>query len=376
MKSSSVELALSAYGKALQPPSFLQIYGHVQHERSHSGLLGWLLSPEGFHGLGTKPLELFIQAIQNLSKKPEDACPLSSWKNFETLLDIDSACVIPSDTRPKEKKVGDGRLDCFVSGKINGKTFALLIEQKTTSSFREDQCFNYAEWLYGSSEWEIKIPIALIPEWKVKSSSKQTCGDARWHLMTYEMLYEGVLRPLLQKPGLDARIKVYLEDYLASLRTVVSGRSLIRNAKAKALRAELMNLYPEQAQRVQAIDETVGLCVGRRKEEYFIKIQLNDGQIEEISGEKRDIYQGVINLVAKNWALFDAVKLSMPYHLYGVQSNREMLSRDKLDDKAISAQTDDGKVLYLMSDIPGRPNNVYRWIDILIGEVGWERILE
>lgn len=360
--------------------SFFSILGKTQKERYHSGFLGWLLNPQGTHGLGNEPLRLFIKAINNACLKPSidhpAICPAKlAESNVLSEIDVD-----PNEFSPKEANIsGVGELDCFIRGTIeSGESFAIVVEQKTTSHFHEGQCQTYGNWLLSDDRWDIRVPVVLIPNWRIGKSIEQTCSDGRWCAITYEILYDCVLSPLLQREDLKAKTRVFLEDYELSLRTPVDGRSLIRDIELEQLIHGLKARYPQEMREYESLHKTTvsSKSQGTSNKLYYLSIDIGNEEPEEFEGNRQDIFQGVVKLVADNYPLFEAAGLELPYALdrgTGRPSNRMLLSLNKNDiEGPVAAEIDTERTLYMSSAISSQPRNVQRSIATLIKKVGWE----
>lgn len=369
------------YREITHTPSFFSILGKTQKERYHSGFLGWLLNPAGTHGLGDAPLKLFIEAINNPALAPMEHVDTINPSRLIGNYNFSNANVEPNEFSPQETNIaGVGEFDCFITGELTDETsFAILVEQKTKSKFHAGQCRNYCNWLLKDERWDIKVPVVLVPHWRIQENIVATCDDPKWCAITYDELFSYVLSPLMQRNDLLPKTKIMLDDYVLALRTVVEGRSLINDEELQKLVASLSTKYPEEFRAIykkQKAASSQHEAISPNKL-YYIRIDLGNGQVVEFDGQRNEIYEGVVNLVADNFPLFEAAGRTLPAMLKRSKSagpsKRTFLSFNKDGIKVpVSARIDTQRVLYMSAGINSQPVNTKRTIATLIEMVGWE----
>lgn len=232
----------TAFERLANRPNLFRIVGRTYTETWHSMFLGWLLDPQGSHGLKGFALQRLLLAVAESLLTPEEdqqrAMRIAVFGRFE------DAIVLPNERQPREQQIEvrekSGRLDCYVKNiKIDAKKDSagsekavIVIEQKVYASPDTLQCKMYSTWMEQKHADDDRIPILLAP---VPNAGERPVDDRRWFVLDYQDLNDKVLVPALEHPDLDPYVRPLLEQYADALRIPMNGTKLAVSAEEEEL---------------------------------------------------------------------------------------------------------------------------------------------
>lgn len=173
-----------------EAPSIFNSVGRTYTETWHSALLGWLLDPNGSHGLGIFPLTrllLFLSTKDTLSvgQRGIDLSQLLAKGDFS------QAQVRPNERELTEVSVGNMRFDVFVDS-INFEQFRevqILVEVKVKARIDLDQCEKYIAYIEERKEEGVfTLPVFVAPTNKMLGTPAELFGDESWLGIDYQQL--------------------------------------------------------------------------------------------------------------------------------------------------------------------------------------------
>jgi len=216
--------------------NFLSVLGRSFAEQWHSALLAWLLDPEAEHGLGVGPLQRFIVTL--LDPKRSTSNSLRRAVLCATLssdVEVQAEYFIPAV----------GRLDVWVTGRFgesdsagSGIPFSIVVENKIRAPEADDQTCKYAAWIekrkaqsLSPGEYiDLRVFLAPAPP----GAAARQPQDPSFIAYSYQELYEELLQPCLQDPGITQFGRELLDQYVCNLRSpAVEGKRAYPMAKIK-----------------------------------------------------------------------------------------------------------------------------------------------
>lgn len=206
----------------LGEPNIFQIVGRSHFERWHSCFWGWLLDPNGSHLTFTYPLSRLMLSLQ------ESGLPINKKKIDEKLLarlataQFEDVRVSPNETDSTETSVnGVGRFDIFLSSEVKDllgdvKRLNILFEIKIDSPVNLEQAQRYADWLLKKHAGDINLLIYFLPD--VNDSAVEALSEAGWLCVSYQVLHDKLMLPLLEHPKLNGYTAPFLVQYIKNLK--------------------------------------------------------------------------------------------------------------------------------------------------------------
>lgn len=201
--------------------SLFSILSVENRELQHSAVLKWFFSlpTVSTHRNGPLALMLRLYGSELLSGGKSSSSKLDTQEmgnvvlgNYEIL-----SCKVQTEEYVENQKQ-KGRIDVWIKGemKVEGKSvpYHVIIENKVESKEHKCQTSFYAEYMKRLKG--LVFPIFLTP--KVKGDGDEiSCESERFVKMTYPMLMEEIMEPMLSHPYMTKRDKFILEEYLYSL---------------------------------------------------------------------------------------------------------------------------------------------------------------
>lgn len=248
---------------SINEPNIFKIIGRTHLERAHSCFWGWLLDPNGSHGLNEYVIQQILLLLlhdQTLHSSDYDPDLIKKLLSDNSFKDLE---VRPNENNSKEVSVsGVGRFDIYLNGKtsLNNKEIIIIFELKVDSPIRQDQSIKYTEWLYKEHSDKFFLPIYLLPT--LNTNSKSTVGDDKWFCISYQLIYDRVLNQVLKHPNLNSDVKPFIEQYLKALRTTMKGVRMAITNKEKDLAVSLYEKHSD------AIDELYEILINSDVVDY------------------------------------------------------------------------------------------------------------
>ena len=195
--------------------SFMDILGVARNENAHSSFLAWLLDANRNH-IGTLPLKLLLELLvlsdsNNVLKNIDKNKILSRSLIISQPLGVDREFYI--------KKVRNGRIDVYIPFETSDKKYTIILEnkvkakeEKLDNKMQTDRYFEYFS--EGNDNGEVEyIYVFLAPsqDEPIKASNSNFIN------ISYSMLVENVINPLLLDEKIDKKVAWILEDYLRIL---------------------------------------------------------------------------------------------------------------------------------------------------------------
>ena len=177
---------------SLNRPNFFEVLGLAKREIRHSNFLGWLLNPEGNHGLRTIFLERFLRDILAQSGLPGLG-----------VLEVESTDMNSVDIRREWRHI-----DILVKT----KRFVILVENKIDTQDHSEQLSRYKR---VAQEEFGEVPIVCV---YLTPDGGQPREDAGYLTYSYGDVLEHLKSILsIHSSSLSNRQVVYLEDYITVL---------------------------------------------------------------------------------------------------------------------------------------------------------------
>ena len=175
--------------------TLLSITKTDKYEQSHSQIIRYILDPNEKHGLGIKPLELFLRllVIKNLKNETlfKSSNELLSKSNKYNIL-----VAVP------EKTYKNSRYDIYIEFEVNNKKSCIIIENKVLSTENKNQTKKYSEYAK-----DYQNPILVYLSNNDKSESIDFIN------ITYNDLLEYMIEPLYYYTS-NENTKNLLKDYI------------------------------------------------------------------------------------------------------------------------------------------------------------------
>jgi hypothetical protein len=215
-----------------ESPSIFNAVGRTHTETWHSAFIGWLLDPDGSHGLGLFPLRRFVLVMRQAAA----LAPYDRGLDLDELLVhervLTKASVQPSERAPEEKVVENvGRLDIWITGLAapsEPSPFSevrILVEMKVNDSIGIEQCQRYiAHTKQERAKGFLVIPVFIARVERLYKASSELFGDPDWIKIDYQVLYDDLIEPCLQHPGISTFGKSTLAEYVKTLKCWQKGK--------------------------------------------------------------------------------------------------------------------------------------------------------
>lgn len=202
----------------LKTPNIFQILSVARTEIRHSNFLGWLLDPNGNHGLGKLFLIKFLRGISTSDIATEldefDIEELNfnnveirrEWKNIDLLLIFD--------------------------------TLVICIENKIDSKDHSNQLAKYREIVYENFKERKKVFVYLTPTGEVPTTQAEL---EYYALYSYQEIIEQSERILkIHGNSLNSGVSHYISDYLRTIK-----RELMKNDELNELADKIYKNHRE-----------------------------------------------------------------------------------------------------------------------------------
>ena len=202
----------------LKTPNIFQILSVARTEIRHSNFLGWLLDPNGNHGLGRLFLTKFLRGVSTSEVATEldefDIDRLNfnnveirrEWKNIDLLLVFD--------------------------------TLVICIENKIDSKDHSNQLAKYRKTINDSFENKNKIFVYLTPTGEQPTTKSEI---EHYALYSYQEIIEQFDRILkIHGKSLNSGVNQYISDYLTTIK-----RELMKNDELNELADKIYKNHRE-----------------------------------------------------------------------------------------------------------------------------------
>jgi hypothetical protein len=295
-----------------EAPTIFNAVGRTHTETWHSALLGWLLDPEGSHGLGIYPLSRFLLLLQlqdtlHLETRGIEFGGLLATGNFSKVR------VRPNERELSEVSVvGVGRFDLFVDG-IDYPPWSevqLLIEIKVRAKIDMSQCQKYISYITDKrAEGSLIIPAFVAPTNQLIGKPVDVFGDASWIGVAYQDIYDEVIEPCLKHPSISQFGRFTLTEYTKTLKyRLKGGEPLAVTQKEREMVSAMMEkhepairaLFEILSEENEEFEPVAGAGSAPRGN---IKVNINGQAFEEPSVRK--LYRQVLKFLVDNDHLKD-----------------------------------------------------------------------
>lgn len=247
------------YAGIVEQPNVFRITGQARWERWHSAFWAWLLDPEGTHGLGDYGLRRLMTLVLH------DDC-VRDAKLYDGLVttllsegDVRVESVRPNERDPSEVAVPTvGKFDAWIQARHTGtpgeRRVNVLIEVKVQSGIRRDQSKKYADWLFDHHPSETNLAIFFLAGEAAGRTPADLVGDHRWAVMSYQLLHDELLQPILSHPSLNPAVQFVVQQYVHNLAVPHKG---IKMAITQQERDLARTLYEKYSDVIDAIIEVL-----------------------------------------------------------------------------------------------------------------------
>ena len=236
----------------INEPNFYKIVGRTHTERWHSSFWGWLLDISGSHNLedyAISRLFTLLISAKVLPAKDLDVTSIFPYKKIEKI-----------ETRPNEQdntevsvKLNDGskgHFDIFIDMQVinikdEKKKIVIIIELKVDARITAEQSKKYGDWLHKTHPNNRKYLLYFLPEASLNKNSLNTVGDDRWNCLSYQLLHDNLLIPILQHPSLSVTARSIIEQYVKNMRITNRGIKMATTQEEKDLVNYLYDKYAD-----------------------------------------------------------------------------------------------------------------------------------
>lgn len=266
-------------------PNLFRIVGRTHTETWHSMFLGWLLDPQGSHGLGDFALRRLLLAVTNPDIKATEGYDPGLVARIASLGQLMNASVVPNERYQKELRRQENRFDVFVSNikYDDGINCVLLIEQKHDTKIEKQQCRRYADWLYKEYKGSARILLMLAHDDSLLVTPEETMGDPRWNAISYQTLHDIVLAPSLRSSSLRDSTAPLLRHYIDSLRVYQEGRKFAVTDEEKKLALALFEAHKEAflaiATAIKSENDELDIIL-KTEDKLPLRLEINGKKIE------------------------------------------------------------------------------------------------
>lgn len=313
------------YSGLMRQPNVFRIVGQARWERWHSAFWAWLLDPDGTHGLEDYGLRrLFTLILDERCVREARTYDAQVTKLLsEGTLAVES--VRPNERDPSEVAVeGVGKFDVWIQARRKDlpdePRVNVLIEVKVESSVRRDQSKRYSDWLFGRHPQDQNLALYFLAGEAAGRTPMELVGDPRWAVLSYQMLHDEFLVPILSHPSLNPAVRFVIEQYVHNLAIPHKGIKMAISRQERELARSLYEKYSdvidaiievlEEDERVDA--SAISPAEGRARGRIEVKM---DGRsfVADSTGD-------LLEQVLKYWV--DANKLSATPLPWGVSDKR------------------------------------------------------
>lgn len=209
-----------------------------KNEESHSLMIRYILDPRERHGLGTKPLELFLRllVVKNLENE--------TIKNYgnDILLKSNTLNVLVAVPEKTDKR---SRYDIYIEFEINNTKSTIIIENKVLSTENQIQTTKYSEY---AKDYQNPILVYL--------SNNDVCESTDFICITYQDLLEYVIEPLYYYAE-NATTKQLLRDYMRIISHIDTKEGSVTLAMSNEERNLLRIVYNENQELFERMVEAL-----------------------------------------------------------------------------------------------------------------------
>lgn len=208
--------------------TWMEILEVTRYEKAHSSFLSWLFDENRNCGLGTMPLKLLLELLYKEDNTPFTKYGIDGVSVLTRSIDIekiDFQTEFHIKELSKDKDI-KGWIDIYGSFLIDGKQYALIIENKVKSRENTKKTGEDAIWqtnkyfdFFDSKSKNQGEKIKYFYVFLSPMSKNAKAQNEHFINISYEMLAEGVIQPLisLYDSKENDRVVSILKEYLKIL---------------------------------------------------------------------------------------------------------------------------------------------------------------
>ncbi len=215
----------------IQKPNIFNILGISRMEIRHSNFLGWLLDPNGSHGLRNKFL---VRILRDLALEDNNDLDIVNISNLN-FNNVDVYREYPISLKDEDKNT-KGFIDILIIFRDENDKYIICIENKIDSTDFDGQLPKYEEYVkdtFKVTDEYKHIFVYLTPngnncnDKQINCNDKQiNCNDKqinKWSNYSYK---DGIIENLThsQESTTDTIVKTYISDYLSILKNEIMGK--------------------------------------------------------------------------------------------------------------------------------------------------------
>lgn len=220
-----------------EKPSMLDVLSVSRREMSHSAFLADLLKEDGFHGMGSLPLYLFLEKVLERSNNQKSDAFFPAFRMAVLTRTLDPVDIkTNTEVSFKDNYGNSGRVDIEVQCQTRAlskpgrkshrvKNLTIVIENKVYASESDDQTeryYNHYESLTknrsgGHPQSLYNLYVFLSPFSEIEMKDLPSCTCNKFIQINYQDILDGVIDPLLEKEELSERARFLLDEYKKSL---------------------------------------------------------------------------------------------------------------------------------------------------------------
>ena len=366
--------------------TFLSCLSTSRREQSHSTFLAELFKEDSFHGAGTLPLQLLLEAVlsraikQNtcLAENPNKKVFFPSLKSAIMARSLSISDIEVSTEESFSDTQNSGRVDIYISCRVkplkreDGKDVQylnIIIENKVYSKEQDSQTEKYYKHFNtflknnasnhvdvsksrGGPRARYNLYVYLTPNTpqEIESLTEPVCKCKEFVQICYQDILDHVLVPLLSSRQLLPRASFFIEEYCRSLgvsfeniescgeRNIKANTTImaIRKDSIKDIR-ELWNDYKElfiasvneKNNRDDADEDTCATTTNKRTMYIYSGQQYNMGRLVEaviydhLPNYKLDEINEIFKEVVKKIIVSGADKTSSYFAINNVTSTKD-----------------------------------------------------
>lgn len=217
--------------------NLFSIVAASHREMWHSAFLKWVLSPKEHEGigLGSFPLECFLRALVLCTENPEKE--LVDRLSFEWIVRTAPHFRFECEASRRgltslRKKKGRARIDLLGEVILESDDpderkvlDRIIIENKINASETGDQTEAYYSWAVESRDSVECLDLFVFLTPRADDKPK----NSKFLVFSYQQLYDHVLKPVLEHPGLGKESRMLLDHYAINLALPFAGGKPMAN---------------------------------------------------------------------------------------------------------------------------------------------------
>lgn len=351
----------------MEQQNFFNILGVERQELVHSKFISWLLNSNSSHGLGTKPLENFLNLLYKAIHKKVNTPNKDIYHTLLKKLSNKSNKISNVEVTNETDKI-----DITIKFIINGddKTpIKILIENKVGARETQSQTKKYYD--ENNSRNVIFVYLTPLPSVQLEQLNEPECECKQYIQINYQQLLDDVIEPASKHELLKFahnKNKIFINEYIMNLSAIPQKEKLdtimaipmeeqvklwkdVKNNKENFAK-KLLNfarLSPE-LQEYSTVIEKITDDILKKSEQRFLVLYNRCIYCEQSA--KDTLYKVLMQIIADNGInkVIEATRKSKTKSLLTVDKPVKSRSYTQIEGTAFFLNTDNGneqKIVFL-----------------------------